>query len=123
MPADPPTLDLPDIQGIVLRGYRFPRVRYFVFTVDNAPAARTALATMADANAPAEVPRITTAEPWNATGSPNYCLNVGVTWPGLLALDVGVTDATFASFRSFRAGAAARADALGDVGPSAPERW
>jgi deferrochelatase/peroxidase EfeB len=126
MPADPSALELPEIQGIVLRGYRFPRVRYFVLSVASAPAARAALAALTattDEAGPVEMPRITTAEPWSTGASPNYCLNVGITWPGLLALDVGVTDACFASFRSFRAGAAARADVLGDVGASAPERW
>ena len=37
------TLDLPDIQGIIVRGYRMPMVRYFLLKVKAAAAARSAL--------------------------------------------------------------------------------
>jgi hypothetical protein len=45
-----------------------------------------------------------------------------VTFPGLRAL--GVPEESLSSFlEEFMAGAAARADRVGDVGPSAPQHW
>jgi deferrochelatase/peroxidase EfeB len=56
---------------------------------------------------------------------PDYCLNVGITWPGLVAL--GLKDRfpnlSFKSFGAFIEGAAPRAERLGDTGPSAPQNW
>ena len=56
---------------------------------------------------------------------PDYCLNVGITWPGLIALEIKdrVPTLSFKSFEAFTAGAAARAKLIGDTGPSAPENW
>ena len=56
---------------------------------------------------------------------PDYCLNLGVTWAGLLALEVKgrVPDLSFKSFGAFTAGAAARAELIGDTGPNAPQHW
>jgi len=49
-------------------------------------------------------------------------INIAFTYPGLAALQVD--DTTLASFPTvFRQGMAARADVLGDTGPSAPENW
>ena len=56
---------------------------------------------------------------------PDYCLNVGITWPGLVAL--GVTDRLPpippGSFDAFVEGAAQRAGRVGDHGDSGPEHW
>ena len=56
---------------------------------------------------------------------PDYCLNVGMTWPGLVAL--GVTDRLPpippGTFDAFVEGAARRAGRLGDHGVSGPEHW
>ena len=86
-----------------------------------------------------DAPQITTAEDWHvgfAPGpgddladlprhKPDYCLNVGITWPGLVALEVKdrVPTLSFKSFGAFIAGAAARANLVGDTGASAPQNW
>jgi Dyp-type peroxidase family len=115
------SLDLSDIQGFILRGYRLPLLRCLVLEVDRAGPARQALLSLAN-EGPSGL-RITTAEEW-CTEKPLYCLNVGMTWPGLLALGLGsLPRLSFDSFPSFVAGAAARALALGDTGGSAPEHW
>ena len=56
---------------------------------------------------------------------PDYCLNVGITWPGLVALEIKdrVPALSFKSFGAFVAGAAARAALVGDTGASAPQNW
>ena len=56
---------------------------------------------------------------------PDYCLNVGITWPGLIALEIKerVPAVSFKSFGAFVAGAAARAELVGDTGASAPQNW
>jgi hypothetical protein len=86
-----------------------------------------------------DAPQIATAEEWQVgfkpgpgdnlnelpRNKPDYCLNVGITWPGLLALEIEdrVPALSFTSFEAFRAGAAARAELIGDVGAGAPENW
>ncbi len=49
---------------------------------------------------------------------PDYCLNLGITWPGLLALEIQerVPTLSFKSFGAFIAGAAERAELVGDTG-------
>jgi deferrochelatase/peroxidase EfeB len=132
------TLDLQDIQGLILRGYRMPMVRHFLLKV-NAPAeARKLLGRLVSGNE-ADAPQITTARDWHvglepgpgdsqAEGprcKPDYCLNIGITWPGLRALEVQdrVPNLSFKSFNAFVAGAAARAELVGDTGPNAPLNW
>jgi hypothetical protein len=86
-----------------------------------------------------DAPQITTAQNWHVgfepgpgdnpadlpRRKPDYCLNLGITWPGLVALEVKerVPVLSFKSFGAFVAGAAARAELVGDTGPSAPENW
>jgi deferrochelatase/peroxidase EfeB len=50
---------------------------------------------------------------------------VGVTWPGLIALEVKdrVPTLSFESFGAFLAGAAERATLVGDAGASGPKNW
>ena len=100
--VDGPALDLADIQGFVLRAYRMPMVRHFVLTVGDPAAARRQLGRLVSGDE-SDVPQITTAEDWHvgfAPGpgddpaavphrKPDYCLNIGITWPGLVALEVG----------------------------------
>ena len=85
------------------------------------------------------VPQITTAEDWHvgfAPGpgddptaaprrTPDYCLNIGVTWPGLVALEIEqrVPTLSFKSFGAFIDGAARRAESVGETGPSSPQNW
>jgi deferrochelatase/peroxidase EfeB len=131
-------LNLADIQGFILRGYRMPMVRHFLLTVADAASARKLLGRLVSGDE-SDTPQITTAEDWhvgfelgpgdNAADTPrrkpDYCLNIGLTWPGLLALEIEarVPTLSFKSFGAFTAGAAARAKLVGDTGPSAPENW
>src|ERR1700693_2308843 len=139
--AEPPaksTLDLADIQGFILRGYRMPMVRHFLLTVAAAAEARKLLGRLVSGDE-SDAPQITTAEEWHVgfepgpgdnpaeapRHKPDYCLNVGITWPGMIALEIKdrVPTLAFKSFGAFTAGAAERAALVGDTGPSAPQNW
>src|SRR5713226_5638230 len=131
-------LDLADIQGFILRGYRMPMVRHFLLSVGVPAEARELLGRLVSGNESA-APQITTAEDWhvgfepgpedNPAGSPrrkpDYCLNLGVTWPGLVALEIRdrLPTLSFKSFGAFIAGAAERAKLVGDTGESGPQHW
>jgi len=133
-----PALDLDDIQGIILRSYKMPIVRHFLLTVGVPSAARKMLGRLISGNE-TDAPQITSAEEWQVAlapgprdninelphSKPDYCLNIGITWPGLIALEIKdrVPTLSFKSFEAFTAGAAARAELIGDVGASAPENW
>ena len=94
-------LDLADIQGFVLRAYMMPMVRHFLLRVEAPAQARRQLGRLVSGDE-ADVPQVTTAEDWHvgfAPGpgdnpadaprhKPDYCLNLGITWPGLVALEV-----------------------------------
>src|SRR5271165_5955077 len=137
-PGTKTTLDLGDIQGFILRGYRMPMVRHFLLTVGVPAEARKLLGRLASGDE-SDTPQITTAEEWHVgfepgpfdnqaeapRYKPDYCLNVGITWPGMLALEIvdKVEELSFAAFGSFIAGAAEQAKFVGDTGPSAPENW
>lgn len=132
------SLDLADIQGIILRGYHMPVVRHFLFKV-TAPAAARALLGRLVSGDETGAPQITTARDWHVgfepgpfdnpleppRCQPDYCLNLGITWPGLLALGVKdrVPNLAFKSFKAFVEGAAARAERVGDTGASGPDHW
>ena len=107
-----------DVQGNILRGYHFSRVRHLVLEIADAAAARRWLG--AAATGGADAPAITSEVQWDV--KPATCFNVGVTYAGLGAL--GVSVASLASFPDeFAQGMAARAVKLGDTGASAPEHW
>ncbi len=57
------TLDLSDIQGIILRGYRMPMVRHFLLSVGVPAAARKMLGRLVSGDE-ADAPQITTADEW-----------------------------------------------------------
>jgi deferrochelatase/peroxidase EfeB len=132
------TLDLGDIQGFILRGYRMPMVRHFLLSVGVPAEARKMLGRLVSGNE-SDAPQITTAEDWHVgfepgpgddpdeapSHKPDYCLNIGITWPGMLALEIKdhVPSISFKSFGAFTAGAAERAKLVGDTGPSAPQNW
>jgi deferrochelatase/peroxidase EfeB len=132
------TLDLGDIQGFILRGYRMPMVRHFLLTVGCPEEARKLLGRFVSGDE-SDAPQITTAEDWHvgfAPGpgdnlddvprrKPDYCLNVGITWPGLIALQIKerVPTISFKSFVAFIAVAAERAALVGDTGASGPQNW
>jgi Dyp-type peroxidase family len=112
------SVDLADVQGLVLRGYSMPVGRHVGLRVRDPAAARQFLASL-DTSDPA-VPAITTAAPW--TVKPDCCVNLGITYQGLAAL--GVPAEHLASFpEEFVQGAVARAATVGDVGSSAPDQW
>src|SRR6266478_1056836 len=132
------TLDLDDIQGFILRGYKMPMVRHFLLTVGVPAEARKMLGRLVSGDE-SDAPQITTAEDWHVTfepgpednpadvprRKPDYCLNLGITWPGLLALEIKerVPTLSFKSFGAFVAGAAERAKLVGDTGESDPQHW
>jgi deferrochelatase/peroxidase EfeB len=132
------TLQLSDIQGFILRGYRMPMVRHFLLTVGVPAEARKLLGRLVSGNE-MDAPQITTAEDWHvgfAPGpgddpaeaprrKPDYCLNLGMTWAGLVALETKdlIPEISFKGFDAFTAGAAQRAALVGDTGPSGPENW
>jgi deferrochelatase/peroxidase EfeB len=132
------TLELGDIQGFILRGYRMPMVRHFLLSAGVPAEARKLLGRFVNGDE-RDAPQITTAEDWHVgfepgpadnladipLRKPDYCLNVGITWPGLVALEIKdlVPGLSFKSFDAFIAGAADRANLVGDVGDSAPQHW
>ncbi len=130
-------LNLRQIQGFILRMYRMPMVRHFLLKVHTPAAARVLLGRLASGDE-RDAPQITTAEEWHvAVPGPeddrkapprrqtDYCLNVGITWSGLVALEVKDRLPRFShgTFNAFVEGAAKRAEALGDRGASGPEHW
>jgi deferrochelatase/peroxidase EfeB len=132
------SLDLADIQGFILRGYRMPMVRHFLLTVGVPKAARKLLGRLVSGDE-SDAPQVTTAEDWHVgfepgpgddvadipRRKPDYCLNLGITWQGLLALEIRarVPTLSFKSFGAFTAGAAERAGLVGDTGPGSPQNW
>src|SRR5256886_1805594 len=132
------TLDLGDIQGIILRGYRMPMVRHFLLRVGVPAEARKLLGRFVSGDE-SDAPQITTAEDWHVgfepgpgdnpgdapRRKPDYCLNLGMTWPGLVALEIRdrIRTLSFKSFGAFVAGAAERAKLVGDTGESDPQHW
>jgi deferrochelatase/peroxidase EfeB len=131
-------LDLCDIQGFIVRGYRMPMVRHFLLTVGVPAVARKILGRLVSGDE-SDSPQITTAEDWHVgfepgpgdnpaeppRRKPDYCLNVGITWLGMIALEIKqrVPSLSFKSFGAFTEGAAARAKLVGDTGQSSPEHW
>ena len=130
-------LNLPDIQGFIVRGYRMPMVRYFLLQVSNAASARSAMGRLVSPDGENGL-QVTTAEQWHVAvpgpldnpktapkRRPDYCLNVGVTWSGLVALGVKdhIPPIPTGSFDAFVEGAAKRAARVGDTGESGPEHW
>ncbi len=122
-------LDLADIQGNVLRGFGFSRVRHFALAFGDPAAARQFVAGLLP-GAGGACPQVTSAEHWHE--KPRYTLNAGFTWAGLQAL--GVPAPILAAFPvAFQQGPAVRAGAadpdypggigLGDSGHSAPDKW
>ena len=105
-------LDLANIQGLVVRGYRPQAAAFVWFHVTDAAAARRWLMSV--------VAEVADAQPWRQR--PPSVFNLGITKAGLGAL--GVAPAAIATFPpAFSAGMAARAGQLGDSGETGPETW
>lgn len=114
--------DLDALQGNILRGYNhhYRSVRHLILRVADPPAARAALAAMT--NGDRSSPHITSARPPSDDNHQSWCLNLGITYHGLQALQVPTTSLdTFPP--EFRQGMPARAARLGDIGASAPAGW
>jgi Dyp-type peroxidase family len=106
-------LELGDIQGNVLRGYRFPHAAFVALTIRRERAGRRLLAALH--------PLVTDARTWHGDG-PDTTLNLAISHQGLRRL--GVAGSVLESFPAeFAQGMAVRAGHLGDLGASAPERW
>ena len=63
-------LDLADIQGFVLRGYRMPMVRHFLLAVGTPAEARRQLGRLVSGDE-SDAPQITTAEDWHVGSRPD----------------------------------------------------
>jgi deferrochelatase/peroxidase EfeB len=114
-------LDLDNVQGNILRGYRsgLACVRHMLLEVTDRAQARRFLARSAAGGGP-DVPAITRATRWAET--PGSTFNIGLTYAGLRAL--GLSADMLDSFPTeFREGMAKRALKLGDFGDSAPAKW
>ena len=110
--GEPAQVELADIQGNVLRGYTYPTAAYIFLRIDDVAKGKALLERM--------LPRITTGEPWES--QPDVAIQVAFTYAGLERL--GVPPEILATFpEPFREGMAARAEYLGDRGPSAPANW
>lgn len=125
-------IDLSDVQGNILRGYRFPDVRHYALSVTDVAGGKQLLTALVDGHG--DLYPLATAEEWS-DDKPDACVNLAITAPGLTAL--GVPDDMLKQFpASFRAGAAQQAVdsaassdfgrngvGLGDIGESAPVNW
>ena len=107
-------LELDDIQGPVLRNRPLPYFgTYLLLRIDDPTHGREMLRLL--------TPRIASAANWQNPPDKVW-INVALTFQGLKAL--GVPQASLESFSAeFQQGMAARAQAIGDVGESAPSNW
>ena len=118
-------LELDDIQGVIIRGYRrMRRARHMLLRIEDAAAFRSVLGALATEDL--ESPFVTVAAEWvpkpPAGEQPRHCVNIGLTYSGLRALGVG--EDSLASFPAeFREGAVARAARVGDSGANDPQHW
>jgi Dyp-type peroxidase family len=110
----PSILDLDDIQAGVLRPRPTPyAATYIILRIDDPLAGRELMTRLSS--------RVTSAAA-AAGGAGETSLSAAITHHGLKAL--GLSPSLLEGFAwEFRQGMAARADALGDVGESAPETW
>jgi Dyp-type peroxidase family len=101
-----------DVQGNVLSGYRASDARFLFATIRDAHAAREWLAR--------HLEDVTFEDGWRAEPRA-HALNIAFTYRGLRAL--GVPAAHLRGLAAFSAGMSARAELLGDDGPSSPGDW
>lgn len=128
-PAAP--VDLDDVQGNILRGYRATGATHLFLTIIEAAKARRWLSDVFPApdKAGAAAPvRVTSAAPWrrdkkDGPAPPQVMANVGFTYAGMQVLLPG-RKADLARFSdAFKEGPARRSERNGDVGPSDPSKW
>jgi len=116
------TLDLAEIQGLVLSGYGDrPCAKFVLFAIEDVTRARAWLAALAERVQYGSFLATSKSEPPFLA---DVCINVAFTYEGFARLGLP-RDALLGFSGSFRGGMAAphRARQLGDDGPSAPERW
>lgn len=111
-------LDLDDIQGNIVKAYGrfgYPKARYIFFQFHDMDGGRGFLR--------AVLPLLTTSRPWFAnTRLPDATTNIAFSYQGLKHL--GLPTRSLHSFpEEFSMGMKARADILGDDGPSAAHHW
>ncbi|WP_300565439.1 hypothetical protein [Flavobacterium sp.] len=120
-------MEMNDVQGLVLRGYNFPSIRYIILSINDIPGAQQFCADLTSGTGKGGL-QITTAEPWENMIKPEYCLNIGFTNSGMEKL-IGANNCNVVSYwsgalyDSFDSGAVADATAMGDTGESAPTNW
>ena len=120
--------DLPDIQGLIVRGYNLPQVRHFVLTIGDPAAAASFFGELTSGTGALS---ITSAAPWPGRVKPPYALNLGATATGLEALRLPGPNAdptkkvvfNQGNFKSFLGGAITAAKTVGDTGENAPTNW
>jgi deferrochelatase/peroxidase EfeB len=117
---------LSDIQGLILRGYNLPYVRYIVFKINDVEGARLFCKKILPGST--ELLTVTTAAPWKNGQKPAYCLNVGLTVFGLKKLIdqdqfETVNNDSLEFFKWFKSGAVKTAVKVGDTDDSAPALW
>ncbi|MBC7728844.1 MAG: cytochrome P450, partial [Microbacteriaceae bacterium] len=121
-------VDLNDVQGNILSGYRASEAIHLFLTIDNALSARNWLATALDRPDPKKPwGGLMTATRWPAdpAARPDVLTNVGFTFAGLQKL----LPERYAAGHlkhfplAFQQGAFARAKQNRDVGPHAPQQW
>lgn len=119
--------DLPDIQGIILRGYRVEYVRHFILQILQPAAFKQFLGKLVPDEANSGLLTITSSALWPGGKKPDYCLNMGFSYSGLQALDLPPGSIDFGTsqfqFQAFKQGAVVRAPKVDDVGANAPENW
>ena len=110
---NPVSIELADIQGLLIRGYgQLPVSRFLLLQIEDAEAVRKWLHSL--------VPQITAATQFNK----KHALNIAFTCEGLKA--IGLADENVDNFPiPFRQGMATewRQRILGDFGESAPQNW
>src|SRR4029079_6407408 len=126
--AAAPALNLPGIQGLLLRGYKgFDFIRHLVFRIDDVKGVQAVCkALLPKSGAPLSVTDATTWPP--RTAKPAYRLNLALTSTGLAKMIGGsnygaVAGASTTLFSLFTPGAAADAGNVGDVGLNDPVHW
>ena len=111
------TLNLADIQGNILRGYRKSDARHFAVVFDDAKDSAQLLKELTSGVAPVQITRAVDWDP-----PPRYCLNVGLTAAGMRRL--GMPSAVLDLFpQAFVRGPVPIAEGLGDTGESSPQTW
>jgi Dyp-type peroxidase family len=109
-------LDLQDIQGNILRGYKFPHVAHVFGRIDegNLPAWRSFLRAIK--------PELTRADDWGAE-KPATTLNVGFSYAAIAKLQPGIARELSGPFSAFAEGMPKRSADLGDDESFARQRW